>query len=183
MSEIKCNKLEITSLRQCDSIKIRGNIGPCIIEGPARRGSCQGCQPGCSYWIWPVTHTQISPVKITGYIDFLFLFVSDCECAHGGCVRAYYSVQAFKEMCVRMVRVCVLCAAVLKHACAARTGSKSGVYTSGSAKSASGSLSVPWLGLWEAAREHTESIIIRIGRPTVIISNTHSYSTLLFAAT
>lgn len=45
MSEIKCNKLEITSLRQCDSIKSRGNIGPCIIEGPARQDSCQACQP------------------------------------------------------------------------------------------------------------------------------------------
>lgn len=79
MSEIKCNKLEITSLRQCDSIKIQGNIGPCIIEGPARQASCQACQPHCSYWIWPVTHTQVNPVKITGYIDFLFLFVSACE--------------------------------------------------------------------------------------------------------
>lgn len=74
MSEIKCNKLEITSLRQCDSIKTRGNIGPCIIEGPARQDSCQACQPRRSYWIWPVTHTQISPVKIAGYIDFLFFF-------------------------------------------------------------------------------------------------------------
>lgn len=45
MSEIKCNKLEITSLRQCDSIKSWGNIGPCIIEGPARQDSCQACQP------------------------------------------------------------------------------------------------------------------------------------------
>lgn len=79
MSEIKRNKLEITSLRQWDSIKIRGNIGLCIIEGPARQDSCQACQPCHSYWIWPVTRTQISPVKITGYIDFLFLFVSACE--------------------------------------------------------------------------------------------------------
>lgn len=85
MSEIKCNKLEITSLRHCDSIKILGNIGPCIIEGPARQDSCQACQACCNYWIWPVTHTQINPVKITGYIDFfsfflLFLFASACEC-------------------------------------------------------------------------------------------------------
>lgn len=99
------------------------------------------------------------------------------------CARAHCPAQAFKEMCVRRAGACVLCAAVLKRACAARTGSKSGVCTSGSAKSASGSLSVRWLGLWEAAREHTEPIIIRYGRPTVIISNTHSCSALLFAAT
>lgn len=83
MSEIKCNKLEITSLRHCDSIKILGNIGPCIIEGPARQDSCQACQACCNYWIWPVTHTQINPVKITGYIDFFFFFlviVFICEC-------------------------------------------------------------------------------------------------------
>lgn len=80
MSEIKCGKLEITSLRQCDSIKIWGNIGPCIIEGQARHYSCQACQTCCNYWIWPVTHTQINPVKITGYIDFLFLFVRPREC-------------------------------------------------------------------------------------------------------
>lgn len=48
MSEIKCNKLEITSLRQCDSIKIQGNIGPCIIERPARQDSCQACQTCCN---------------------------------------------------------------------------------------------------------------------------------------
>lgn len=84
MSEIKCNKLEITSLRQCDSIKIRGNIGPCIIEGPARQDSCQACQPCLSYWIWPVTRTQISRVKITGYIDslFFYLWVLVRVCAH-----------------------------------------------------------------------------------------------------
>lgn len=116
MSEIKCNKLEITSLRQCDSIKIRGNIGPCIIEGPARQGSCQGCQPGCSYWIWPVTHTQISPVKITGYIDFLFLFVSAWECAYLGlCASIIVSASLDRNVCV-CVCVCIFYATVLKHA-------------------------------------------------------------------
>lgn len=175
MSEIKCNKLEITSLRQCDSIKIRGNIGPCIIEGPARQGSCQGCQLGCSYWIWPVTHTQISPVKITGYIDFLFLFVSACECAYSLlCASTLFRASLQRNVCA--YGTSVLCAAVFKRACAARTGSKSGVYTSGSAKPASGPLRVRWLGLWEP-------IIIRYGRPTVIMGSTHSYSTLLFATT
>lgn len=81
MSEIKWNKLEITSLRQCDSIKIQGNIGSCIIEGPARQDSCQACQACCNDWIWPVTFTQINSVKITGYIDFLFLFGRAWECA------------------------------------------------------------------------------------------------------
>ena len=104
MSEIKCNKLEITSLRQCDSIKIRGNIGPCIIEGPVRQDSCQACQPCYSYWIWPVTHTQISPVKITGYIDFLFLFVSACECAE--CVSVYACANVGVWECMY---VCLLC--------------------------------------------------------------------------
>lgn len=104
MSEIKCNKLEITSLRQCDSIKIRGNIGPCIIEGPARQDSCQACQPGCSYWIWPVTHTQISPVKITGYIDFLFFI---CECS-GVCMLAL-NVGVWE----RCLCVCLLCMHIL----------------------------------------------------------------------
>lgn len=104
MSEIKCNKLEITSLRQCDSIKIRGNIGPCIIEGPARQDSCQACQPCCSYWIWPVTHTQISPVKITGYIDFLFLFVSACERAE--CVSVYACAYGV-GICVSSLHACV----------------------------------------------------------------------------
>lgn len=104
MSEIKCNKLEITSLRQCDSIKIRGNIGPCIIEGPARQDSCQACQPCCSYWIWPVTHTQISPVKITGYIDFLFLFVSACECAE--CVCTCVLMWGYLYVCLLYMHVC-----------------------------------------------------------------------------
>lgn len=110
MSEIKCNKLEITSLRQCDSIKIQGNIGPCIIEGPARQDSCQACQPCCSYWIWPVTHTQISPVKITGYIDFLFFI---CECLWvslrvlmWGCGSWCMCVCVFSA-CIRYVCVCV----------------------------------------------------------------------------
>lgn len=105
MSEIKCNKLEITSLRHCDSIKIRGNIGPCIIEGPVRQDSCQACQPCCSYWIWPVTHTQISPVKITGYIDFLFLFVSACECAE--CVSVYVCANVGVHVCVSSLHACV----------------------------------------------------------------------------
>lgn len=108
MSEIKCNKLEITSLRQCDSIKFWGNIGPCIIEGPARQDSCQACQPCRSYWIWPVTHTQISPVKITGYIDFLFLFVSACDCVRvlmweSACMSAH-CLPPYTH-----VHVCVVC--------------------------------------------------------------------------
>lgn len=95
-----------------------------------------------------------------------------CKCLWG---RALGAVCEHTIMCVPSKEcVCVMCAAMLRHACAARTGAKSGVHTSGSAKSASGSLSVCWLGLWEAAREHTEPIIIRYGRPTVIISNTHS---------
>lgn len=55
-----------------------GNIGACIIEGPEWQDTCQPCQPDCSYWIWPVMHTQICPVKIIGYIDFLFLCVCVC---------------------------------------------------------------------------------------------------------
>lgn len=121
MSEIKCNKLEITSLRQCDSIKIRGNIGPCIIEGPARQDSCQTCQPCCSYWIWPVTHTQINTVKITGYIDFLILFVNACErvcvCMCGAYTLAY----------VHTVIVCVCTVCVCAHMCLSlRAGYKLG---------------------------------------------------------
>lgn len=104
MSEINCNKLEITSLRQCDSIKIRGNIGPCIIERPARQASCQACQPGCSDWIWPVTHTQISPVKITGYIDFLFLFVSACKREYGVLCASMFSASLGRNV-VALMRV------------------------------------------------------------------------------
>lgn len=122
MSEIKCNKLEITSLRQCDSIKIRGNIGPCIIEGPARQDSCQACQPRCSYWIWPVTHTQIKPVKITGYIDFLILFANACEW-ESSCMRACAHIRL--HVCI-IVCACTACGCA--HMCLSlRVRYKSGV--------------------------------------------------------
>lgn len=134
MSEIKCNKLEITSLRQCDSIKFWGNIGPCIIEGPARQDSCQACQPCRSYWIWPVTHTQISPVKITGYIDFLFLFVSACECVRAlmwesvcMSVRALSACMYSYACLYSILSMCVLFGGVLKCGSAGRAGYKSGV--------------------------------------------------------
>lgn len=137
MSEINCNKLEITSLRQCDSIKNRENIGPCIIEGPARQDSCQSCQPGCSYWIWPVTHTQISPVKITGYIDFLFLFVSACEREDAALCASISSTSL--EKCGRSY-VCVQVSVCCMQLCSnmhVPQGSKSGAYTSGASNSAS----------------------------------------------
>lgn len=122
MSEIKCNKLEITSLRQCDSIKIRGNIGPCIIEGPARQDSCQACQPRCSYWIWPVTHTQIKPVKITGYIDFLILFANACEW-ESSCMHACVHIRL--HVCI-IVCACTACGCA--HMCLSlRVRYKSGV--------------------------------------------------------
>lgn len=186
MSEINCNKLEITSLRQCDSIKNRENIGPCIIEGPARQDSCQSCQPSCSYWIWPVTHTQISPVKITGYIDFLFLFVSACEredavlCASISstslekCGRSYVCV--YKWVCV--VRSCAQTCTCRKDLNQVRTHLGLQILRVRP-------LDVCVLiGAVGSCREHTDHISIsRYGRHPEIISNTHLHSTLLFAAT
>lgn len=136
MSEINCNKLEITSFRQCDSIKIRGNIGPCIIEGPARQDSCQGCQPGCSYWIWPVTHIQISPVKITGYIDFLFLFESVCEHEYAVFCGSIFSTSLQRNV-VALMCMCVCIQVSVCCTRAARKGCNSGTYTSGALQSAS----------------------------------------------
>lgn len=101
-----------------------------------------------------------------------------CECAYSGlCVSITVSASLDRNIGRVCVCVRVFYVTVLKHACSARTGYKPGVY-----KSASGPLRVCWLGLWEAAQEHADHIIIRYGCHTVIISNTHSYSTLLFAA-
>lgn len=130
MSEIKCNKLEITSLRHCDSIKILGNIGPCIIEGPARQDSCQACQACCNYWILPVTHTQINPVKITGYIDFFFFFFY-CFCLRVlvsvyGCVGAGGRVHA--GVCIFCIRgVCLHGCVCVMHVAGLTSGHKWGV--------------------------------------------------------
>lgn len=108
--------------------------------------------------------------------ECLWVRVLGAVCEHNSLCKPW---QKRWRLCVS---VCMFYATTLKHARSSRTGYKSGVYTSGVAKSASGPLSVCWLGLWEAAREHTDHIIIRYGCRTMIISNTHSYSTLFFAA-
>lgn len=190
MSEINCNKLEITSLRQCDSIKIRGNIGPCIIEGPARQDSCQGCQPGCSYWI---CHTHSDQPCKNYRLHWFLVFICACLWAWG-CSGVFEHIlnkpwekcgRSYVCMCMCVYKsVCVVCSCAQTCTCCKNRNLNQVLTHLGLKNLRVRLLRVCWLGLWEATREHTDHISIsRYGCHPVIISNTHLHSTLLFAAT